>query len=202
MTVAEEARQLRLELAELAGSPEWSLLARYDLLPQKPFSSWRNRLGQCLDALGLLPHKPSSSVRWRLGQRLERLLCVGFKRSYYLGKKWHAGLKHGNGSPDARLLLIWAEGMDREGLREACAGFQRLLAGRTDVVPVLVTDVSDFAFYSRLGWLVEYLPDLSGSGASYRDRKKRYLAWRYRDAMVVPASAGFASAGEWATLIT
>ena len=126
---------------------------------------------------------------------------MGFKRSRYLGKKWHAGLKHGNGSSDARLLLVWAEGMDREGLREACAGFQRLLSGRSDVVTVLVTDLSDFTFYSRLGWLVEYLPDLSGAGASYSDRKKRYLAWRYRDAMVVPASAGLLGEAEWNMLV-
>jgi hypothetical protein len=81
---------------------------------------------------------------------------------------------------------------EREPLREACRGFQALEKALPGYVPVLVTDVADFAFYSRLGWLVEYLPSLSAPALAYRERKARYLAWRYRDAPVLPASVGLA----------
>jgi hypothetical protein len=53
-----------------------------------------------------------------------------------------------------------------------------------------VTNVADFSFFSRLGWLVEYLPALSSPADGYAERKKRYLAWRYRDAPILPVSAG------------
>jgi hypothetical protein len=56
--------------------------------------------------------------------------------------------------------------------------------------PVLVTDVADFAFFSRLGWLVEYVPPLSAPAGEYAGRKQRHLAWLYRDALALPASVG------------
>lgn len=56
-------------------------------------------------------------------------------------------------------------------------------------VPVLVTDVADFSFFSRLGWLVEYVPSLSTAGG-YAARKERYLAWLYRDVPAVPVTVG------------
>jgi hypothetical protein len=65
---------------------------------------------------------------------------------------------------------------------------------------VLITPLSDFAFYSRLGWLVEYLPKL-GNDEAYRERKRRYLAWRYRDATALPLSAGLADAAEVVRLL-
>lgn len=180
MTLVEETRILRRQLNEWAADPEWSLLVRYELLPQQPFPVWHQRLSH------------------RVGRMLR---VLGLSRSRYRQQPWHAGLKHAIGAPDAKPLLIWAEGADHASVHEACAGFQRLLAGRTDVLPVLVTDVADFAFYSRLGWLVEYLPDFSGAGAPYRERKKRYLAWRYREALIVPLSAGLASEIEWDQLL-
>lgn len=112
-------------------------------------------------------------------------------------QKWDVGLKHGRNSAGARPLLIWSEGHDRQVVRNACDGMTRLLDGHSEFQPILVTDVADFAYYSRLGWLVEYLPDLSGKGPSYRDRKRRYLAWRYRDALAVPLSAGLVEQKEW-----
>jgi hypothetical protein len=86
-------------------------------------------------------------------------------------------------------------------LRAACVGFSSKLQGGHHLAPVLVTDIADFAFYSRLGWLVEYVPSLSGEGPSLRERKEAYLAWRYRDACIVPLSAGLASAPEWNALL-
>lgn len=176
MNVLEETRLLRRRLAELASQPEWDLLVRFELLPARP----------------------SPTLRERLLQRIWRLLRVlGLSRSRYLKQRWDVGLKHAGGSSAGRTLLIWAESTEREEIREACAGFQQLLASRSDLTPVLLTDVADFAFYSRLGWLVEYLPELIGEGDSYRERKRRYLAWRYRDAVVVPVSAGLLNEAEW-----
>lgn len=180
MTLLEEARRLRRQLGEWAIDPEWSLLVRYELQPHKPPQEWQRRFRQRIG-------------RW--------LRVLGFDRSHYLKQAWHSGLKHANCTSGARTLLIWAEGADVQHVRESCKGLQRLLSGREDLLPVLVTDVADFAFYSRLGWLVEYLPDLSGDGASYRDRKRRYLAWRYRNALAVPVSAGLASQAEWDALL-
>lgn len=180
MSVVEETHLLQRRVAALASHPEWDLLVRYELLPANP----------------------SPVLRERLLQRIWRLLRVlGLSRSRYLKQRWDVGLKHAGGSSNARTLLIWAESADREQVREACAGFQRLLAGRSDLTPVLLTDVADFAFYSRLGWLVEYLPELSGEGESYRERKRRYLAWRYRDALVVPVSAGLLNEAAWRALM-
>jgi hypothetical protein len=103
---------------------------------------------------------------------------------------WLPGLKHLERGDDARPLVIWAVDVDRKVLREACRGFAPLLRACPDRVPVLVTNVADFSFFSRLGWLVEYLPALSSPADGYAERKKRYLAWRYRDAPILPVSAG------------
>jgi hypothetical protein len=54
---------------------------------------------------------------------------------------------------------------------------------------VLVTDVADFAFFSRLNWLVEYVPSLSAPADGYFEHKLRYLAWRYRDVPALPVTA-------------
>jgi hypothetical protein len=116
-------------------------------------------------------------------------------------QSWQAGLKHVDHVAEARPLLIWGEGRKHKFVRQACEGMKRLLQSHPEFVPVLVTDVADFAFFSRLGWLVEYLPSLSRNGDSYRDRKRRYLAWRYRQAVVVPLSAGLGSQVEWNELL-
>lgn len=180
MTLAQETEALRAQLRQWASDPEWGLLVRYELLPQQP----------------------SPDLSRRISQRVGRLLRVlGLSRSRYLEQPWHAGLKHAPRSPQATPLLVWSEGHDRTFVREACAGLKRLLGDHSEFLPVLVTDAADFAFYSRLGWLVEYLPELAGAGPSYRERKRRYLAWRYREALAVPVSAGLASESEWENVL-
>lgn len=180
MTLLQEAEQLRLRLKRLANSPEWSLMVRYELLPQKTSPIWRKRIIQ------------------RTG-RLMRV--VGLSRARYRSQKWDVGLNHAGVAVDACPVLIWAEGVPVERLRELCAALHARFLLNPGLAPVLVTDVADFAGFSRLGWLVEYLPLLSGEGISYRDRKRNYLAWRYRDAVVIPVSAGFASDAEWLELV-
>lgn len=133
------------------------------------------------------PSKPPGlywQLRWFAGRILRWLESKGLKQP----DRWPAGLKQ-HGSGRAKPLLIWAVGVDRETLRTACNRFTDLEAGSSGFAPVLVTDVADFAFFSRLGWLVEYLPTLPGEGQPYEMRKARFLARLYRGAPALPVSA-------------
>jgi hypothetical protein len=103
---------------------------------------------------------------------------------------WPVALRHANTNGKAKPLLVWAVGTDRDTLRRGCEGLSRQLGSTSRVAPVLVTDVADFAFYSRLGWLVEYLPRLAGEGEPYEERKLKFLARLYEGARVLPVSAG------------
>ncbi len=176
MNLVQETYALRETLAAWAADPEWSLLCRYDLLREKPSSSLGNR--------------------WfcRVKSMLARL---GLVRPHVTKYSWLPTLKYAQPNGDFTTLLIWALGVKQEDLRAACEGFVKRLDAASGIVPVLVTDVPDFYYFSRLKWLIEYVPELSGDSPSYRDRKQHYLAWRYRDALVVPASVGSASETEW-----
>lgn len=180
MNIVEDIFVLRRELAALTTKPEWDLLTRYDLLSKKTPSSFYDRV-------------------FRLARKL--LAATGLLPPQVTKYPWFPSLKHAPLAVDAKTLLIWAPGVGRDELRLACDGFSRRLKDNSSLSPVLVTDVADFAYFSRLGWLVEYLPDLSGDGPSYRDRKRRYLAWRYRDALAVPLSVGLASESDWCELL-
>jgi hypothetical protein len=103
---------------------------------------------------------------------------------------WPVSLRQNSTSPKSSPLLIWAVGTDRETLREACTKLQEQWDAFPGYAPVLVTDMADFAFFSRLGWLVEYLPRLAGTGEPYEERKLKYLARLYCGAPVLPISAG------------
>ncbi|OLL28689.1 hypothetical protein BTH42_26045 [Burkholderia sp. SRS-W-2-2016] len=180
MSVIAETKALRRQIRALAAKPDWDLLARYDLLGKKTPPTLHERV-------------------WR---RIRRLLAsVGLISPHVTRYPWLSTLKHRPVSADVKTVMIWALGADRHQLRAACEGLSKKLQGGDDLAPVLVTDIADFAFYSRLGWLVEYVPSLSGEGPSLQQRKQAYLAWRYRDAMVVPLSAGLASDAEWHALL-
>jgi hypothetical protein len=159
--------ELRRELRQLADEFDVRLIDRYAL--RSP-PAYRVSVYRRLRAL-------AGAVLRRTGLR-RRLQA----------ELWVPGLEHEPGGGEARALLVWAPGMDRASVRSACAalrGLQSQLPGRA---PVLVTDVADFAYFSRLGWLVEYVPTFSAPADSYNGRKLRYLAWRYRDAPAIPAS--------------
>lgn len=169
MSVPAEIDALRRRLVELSGEAESGLARRYALRPlpgERPsvYRRFRKALGRTLRRLGLRPVQPL--------------------------EPWLPGLKHVEESGQAKPFLIWALETDRDALRAACRGFETLQAALPGWVPVLVTDVADFAFFSRLGWLVEYVPALSEPADRYAARKRRYLAWRYRDAPALPVSAG------------
>lgn len=180
MSIVEETHVLRRELATLAAKPEWDFLTRYDLPGKKLPLTLRGRT-------------------FRLGRIL--LTRIGILPPDITKYSWLPTLKHASSDANARVLLIWAPGVEREKIQRACEGFSLRLRDISSLAPVLVTDVADFAYFSRLGWLVEYLPNWKVSGRNYRHQKLRYLAWRYRDATVVPLAAGWASQEEWATVI-
>ena len=169
MTLGEEIETLRRRLKQLARKPERRLSRRYALRfapGERPslYRRLRRALGGILRRLGLRPIKPL--------------------------EPWLPGLQHVVRNEEVRPLVIWAVDTDRETLRSACRGFESLQAVLPGWAYVLVTDIADFAFFSRLGWLVEYVPALSAPAGRYAERKLRYLAWRYREAPALPVSAG------------
>jgi hypothetical protein len=193
MDMTTETAELRRMWGSLSRAHDETLVIRYDLLtnhlPVSP-TRWTARWFACtvfrvrkwLSALGLQFGRPSSSV-------------------------WFSALKHAPIDPAATPVIIWAINTDlargfaankttaseATAMQRACDGWARCLQSHRQLAPVLVTDVADFSFYSRLGWLVEYVPELSGNGSSYRERKLRHLAWRYRDAKIVPLAAGLSA---------
>lgn len=179
MDIVETTHILRREFAVWGNRLDRFFLARYSLLvgkPPKDSSCLQHRLRQFLVFLRLIPPR-------------------------VIRRAWLLTLKHSSSTSDAKTLLIWALGMERDSLRNACLGFQQFLASRQNLAPVLVMDVADFAWFSRLGWMVEYLPELEGEGMSYQERKRDYLAWRYRDAVVVPGAAGLLDEEGWNRLL-
>lgn len=168
MTFESEAAAIEQRLADLASAADDELVGRYALErpPMPPGLYWR--------------------MRWLAGWTLRWLEGVGLWRP----DPWPVRLKLAAGAPKAKPLLIWAVGADRASLRTACESLSHLAESFPGFAPVLVTDVADFAFFSRLGWLVEFVPRLAGDGHSYDERKLRFLARLYQGAPVLPVSAG------------
>jgi hypothetical protein len=169
MALGDEIESLRQHLGHLAGQRERRLARRYALRfgpGERPgfYRRFRRALGDILRRLGL--------------------------RHGHSPEPWMPGLQHVVREEEGRALVIWAFNVDRNTLRNACRGFELLQADLPGWAMVLVTDIADFAFYSRLGWLVEYVPALLEPAEDYAIRKKRYLAWRYRDAPALPVSVG------------
>jgi hypothetical protein len=172
MSLRADIEALRAELEQLAGQADTGLGQRYALWHppgqrRTLYRRFRKALGRLLRRIGLRPTTPL--------------------------EPWLPGLKHIAASDGAKPLVIWAIGADQDQLRKACKGCERILETLPDRAPVLVTDIADFAFYSRLGWLIEYVPTLSEPAGGYRDRKRCYLAWRYRGAPALPVSIGLAA---------
>ena len=185
MNIEDETKRLRGRLERLAQEADadphtTSYLRRFGRLRLGPYRRVRVAVGDVLRGLGLRARPPIPP--------------------------WLPGLKHRPGTERAAPLVVWALGADRDTLRRECMALQEIEDDLLPaLVPVLVTDVADFAFFSRLGWLVEYVPKLSPPATGYAARKTRYLAWRYRDAPALPSSIGLVpdlSAERVLTLIT
>lgn len=171
MNLDEEIDAVRRSVRQLAHKAEPRLLRRYALwhpVGQRRtlYRRFRKALGRFLRAVRLRPTPPA--------------------------EPWRPALKHAAYDDTAHAFIIWALGVDPESLRQMCKGFERQLDASPGWVPVLITDVSDFSFFSRLGWLVEFVPKFGLHAAAYRERKLCHLAWLYRDAPILPARAGLA----------
>lgn len=170
MTVShrEEIDALQRHLDRLASETDDELIERYELKrpPMPPGLYWK--------------------LRWLAGVALRRLKLMRIWRA----DTWPVSLKGSRANAKAKPLLIWALGTDRDTLRAACEGISRLQESLPGFAPVLITDVADFAFFSRLGWLVEYVPRLSGEGDPYDELKVSFLARLYHGAAVLPVSSG------------
>lgn len=168
MTIPEEIQALQRHLDELARDADDELTTRYMLrLPRRP-----------------------PGLYWQLRWLVALMLRLLESTHIWRPDPWPVSLKRAEVHSKAKPLLIWAVGADRDTLRQACDGFMRLEKSLPGFAPVLITDVADFAFFSRLGWLVEYLPRLVGEGEPYEDRKARFLARLYQGAPALPLSAG------------
>jgi hypothetical protein len=177
MSVQDECRVLRERLAAWAAEPDPGL-DRYGGRVAAPRGLWRQlrrRVGDTLRWLGVYPPLPD--------------------------QRWRPALRHYPAPDEARPLLIWAVGEAPDDVKAACERLQERLDGDTRWAPVLVTDHAAFAFYSRLGWLVEFLPALGSDAEQYAARKTRHLAWRYQQAPAVPLSAAGLDAGQWQALL-
>lgn len=171
MNLDDEIDAVRQTVRRLAGRAEPRLVRKYALWHpvgqrRTPYRRFRKALGRFLRAVRLRPTPPT--------------------------QPWRPALKHAGFDEQSRAFIVWAVGADKESLRQACRGFERKVDETSGWVPVLITDVSDFRFFSRLGWLVEYVPAFASHAATYRERKLRHLAWLYRGAPVLPAGAGLA----------
>lgn len=174
MNVSAEVESLRQRLKQLTEEYDTGLSQRYALqfwTPEKLslYRRLRKNAGRLLRWLGLIRPPPA--------------------RPPTPPKPWLTELNHVEYGNAARPLLIWAVGIDRDELRSACDRIRKLQTASPGWAPVLVTDVADFAFFSRLNWLVEYVPSLSAPANGYAERKLRYLAWRYRDVEALPITA-------------
>ena len=133
----------------------------------------------------------------------QRLWCFTFhtlQLARLLLSRWHPGLKHGCANPSGTVVIL-DDLDDHSDFHQVCTSLKGHLANYSSLAPVLITDHADFAFYSRLGWLVEYLPKTLPNHETYIERKKRYLAWRYKYALVLPLSAGRATEEEFKALM-
>lgn len=166
--IKEEIEALQLHLHELASYTDDELTERY-VIKRSP------------RPVGLY---------WQLRGMVGFMLRWLQARGPWRKSPWPVCLKQQSIDPKAKPLLIWAIGTESDTLREACNGLSNRWDSLPGFAPVLITDVADFAFYSRLGWLVEYLPRLVGEGEPYEERKLKYLARLYRGAPVLPVSAG------------
>ena len=157
-----------------SGNLPSDLVSKYEILPRQVL----------LNARSGVPLK-NRVFRWLR----DVLVALRLIKPGQFGCAWSPKLKHVPVEQGAKVMIFWAVGAyDKQDLRLELAAQLGRFKSQGGGLGVLLTNVPDFAFYSRLGWLVEYIPALSGTHESYAQEKLRYLAWRYRGADVVPCA--------------
>lgn len=98
---------------------------------RREFGVWGNRLDRFfLARYSLLADKPLKDFGSRLQHRLRQFLVfIYLVPPRVVRRAWLPTLKHSSSAPDARALLIWALGMERDSLRNACLVFASALDG-------------------------------------------------------------------------
>ncbi len=168
MLGAEQAAEALLKLAhESTGAqgicpkhhwskgPSWKFIFKYTLNAiQFQRLWWHKLLYPFMNTIGLYKAKKASS--------------------------WKVDLKHAPATGQKKTLLLWSEGLEKDQQRTLCQKVQNYVQKNPEYIPVLVTDIPDFAYFSRLHWLVEYLPKLRvREDKDYAQQKREYIAWRY-----------------------
>ena len=166
--IADEVAELRQQLDQLASAPREPQLDRYEMQrPERPKGLYWQ-------------------LRWLVGGLLRRLAKAGILPS----NPWPTGLAHTDRKKGAKPVLVWGLGASREQIRDGCDALSRFFENRNDIAPVLVTDVADFAYFSRLSWLIEYVPHIVGNGENFESRKLKLLAKVYPGAAILPLRSG------------
>ena len=112
------------------------------------------------------------------------------KNKYYFNITWNSGLKHYTGKSKHTILVV-DNVNDKEKIFKVCTNLKNIFLSLNETSIVLITNYADFHFYSRLGWMIEYLPSALPNSSLYIAQKKQYLAWRYKNSTVLPLSLGF-----------
>lgn len=157
-----------------SGNLPSDLVSKYEILPRPVF----------LNARSGVPLK-NRVFRWLR----DVLVALRLIKPGQFGCAWSPKLKHVPVEEGAKVVIFLAVGAyDKQDLRLELAAQLERFKSQGGGLGVLVTNVPDFSFYSRLGWLVEFLPTLPGDREAYLQQKLCYLAWRYRGADVVPCT--------------
>lgn len=189
-------------------APSGNLLSRYEILPRYatldlgrgiPLRTHLYRIGRkLLNFLGITK-SVNKNAEWRPSLKHTPVLSDAKTILIWGMREGVANLDAATPADSGNEPLLDSRTKSKLDIsRQACLSLKTRFASSDDLngtsnpsklIPVLITDQADFAFYSRLGWLVEYLPHLPGSGESYFDRKLAYLAWRYQNVPVIDFSA-------------
>jgi hypothetical protein len=212
--------ELQKSFVATGKAPSGNLLSRYEILPRYatldlgrgiPLRTHLYRIGRKLFNLLGMTRSVNKNAEWRASLKhapvlsdAKTILIWGMREAVAnldIATPADSGNEPYLDSSAQSKLDVGRQAYLSLKARFASSDGVNSVSNPSKVIPVLITDQADFAFYSRLGWLVEYLPNLRGVGEAYDDRKVQYLAWRYQDACVLPLSAGLLTDEQWDQLI-
>ncbi len=166
--LANKKENLAYSLKDLANAPPWDFIIRNELMPQ-----------------GLKWYFLRIFMRSRT-----KIMHIAHRHTHFEKRFWQKDLKHAPRNKAQHSLVLYSEGMEKNTQRTICNKILKFFHDFPQFVPVLMTDIADFAYYSRLHILVEYLPALTCKKETiYKQKKKQYLAWLYRDTVFLDLQA-------------